>query len=145
MPGYVLVEQKNLSPPHLEGSGVKRNTRKIGFIDFLREIEQDEFPFDENSSLLITGIEEVLLASRPKMEETARIIRKKLQSAGGYFNDRGCGDVQIVFRGDLLRGEHLIDNHVTEKIPIYLIFGSPTPIEVNGQKIFRTTFNMVGN
>lgn len=145
MPGYVLVEQKSLTPPRPSGQGVKANTHEIGFSDFLRELKQDEFPFNENSSLRVVGIEDVLLASRPNMDELCIRLRNTLQSAGNNFFSRGCGDVQIVFRGELVRGAHLIVRHPTSDINIYLIFGSPAQEEINGQWIYKSSFNLSGN
>jgi len=145
MPGYVLVEQKSLTPPRPSGQGVKANTQEIGFSDFLRELKQDEFPFNENSSLRVVGIEDVLLASRPNIDELCIRLRNTLQRAGNYFFSRGCGDVQIVFRGELVRGAHLIVRHPTSDINIYLIFGSPAQEEINGQWIYKSSFNLSGN
>ena len=145
MPGYVLLEQKNLTPPKQEGHGIRPNSHEIGFSDFLRELEQDEFPFNENSELRVVGLEDLLLSSRPDMSNFAQIIRHKLQSHGNDFFNRGVGDIQIVFRGELIRGEKLIDKHVTAEIPVHLIFGSPAPDEINGHKIYKATFNLSGN
>ena len=147
MAGYMLVEQKSLATPQNPNRGVAQNSRIIGIADFLREIDQDDFPFNENSSLMVTGLEEYLLASRqdPGMEETAQDIRKRLQRVAIPFNDRLCPNVQIVFRQPLKRGEHLIVEHVTQPIPIYLIFGTPSPIEIAGQTVFLTSFNLSGN
>lgn len=147
MAGYMLIEQKSLATPQTSHRGVASNSRKIGIADFLREIDQDDFPFNENSSLMVTGLEEYLLASRqgPGMEETARDIRRRLQSVAGFFNDRLCPNVQIVFRQPLKRGEHLIVEHVTQPIPIYLIFGTPPPTDIGGQTVFITSFNLSGN
>lgn len=145
MPGYVLVEQRSLTPPRPTGQGVKANTQEIGFGDFLRELKQDEFPFNENSSLRVVGIEDVLLASRPNMDEFCIKLRNTLQGAGNNFFSKGCGDVQIIIKGTLIRGEHLIIDHPTSIINIYLIFGSPVPEEVNGQKIYKSSFNLSGN
>lgn len=145
MPGYMLIEQNKLSPPMLPGKGVKANATRIAVLDFLRSLEDETFPYDENSSLMVTGIEEFLLASRPGMEEYATDVRKRLQRMAGLFNDRNCADVQIVFRQPLKRGERLIVEHVTVPIPIYLIFGSPVPDVINGQVVFRRgSFNLTG-
>lgn len=145
MPQYVLIEQKSLSPPRPVGQGVKANTQEIGFGDFLRELNEDEFPFNENSSLRVVGLEEILLAARPNMDQLAMKIRNKLQRAGNDFFSKGCGDVQIVFKGELIRGAHLIVKHPTSDINIYKIFGSPPPEEINGQKIYKNSFNLSGN
>lgn len=145
MPGYVLVEQRSLAPPKPEGQGIKANSQEIGFNDFLRELEQDEFPYNENSSLLIRGLEKLLLESRPEMDNFAKVIRHKLQKHANDFFTKGCGDIQIVFKGALIRGEKLIDKHVTADIPIHLIFSSPPPDEINGQIIYKAGFNLSGN
>ena len=141
----MLVELKSLAIPQNPNRGVAPNSRKIGIADFLREIDQDDFPFNEKSSLMVTGLEEYLLASRPGMEETARDIRRRLQSVAIPFHDRICPYVQIVFRQPLKRGEHLIVEHVTQPIPIYLIFGTPPPTEIGGQTVYLTSFNLSGN
>lgn len=145
MPGYVLVERNDLTPPRPVGQGVNANNTEIGFSDFLRELKQDEFPFNENSSLRVIGIEEVLHAARPNMDILLRKIRNDLQSAGNDFFSRGCGDVQIIFKGKLVRGEHLIVEHPTSNINIYLIFGSPPPEEINGRSVYKNSFNLSGN
>lgn len=145
MPGYVLVEQKSLAVSRTEKQGIIKNSQEIGFVDFLRELEQDEFPFNENSSLRVVGLEELLLASRPNMEDTAKMIRHRLQSHANDFFAKGCGDVQIIFRGELVKGEKLIDRHIKGVIPIHLIFGSPQTDEINGHKFYKVQFNLSGN
>ena len=146
MPGYVLIEQKSLTPPMPEGKGIKAKPRKMAFLDFLRELEQEEFPFNENSQLQIVGLEEVLIASRPDIEKTARMIRQKLQSGAVHLDSRSCPDIQIIFRQPLESGEYLTVDHVTAKrLPVYLIFGTPPVSEINGQKCYNASFNLSGN
>jgi len=147
MAGYMLVEQKSLTSSQNTNRGVIPNTRKIGIIDFLRELDQEDFPFNENSSLMVTGIEEYLLASRQSsgMEAASKEIRKKLQGAAIQFDKRLCPNVQIVFQQPLLRGEHLIVKHVTQPIPIHLIFGNPPPTDIGGQTVYIAHFNLSGN
>ena len=142
MPGYVLLEGKSLSPPKPVGQGIKANKTEIGFLDFIREITQDDFPFNENSSLRITGLEEYLLSMRPDMENEALRLRRIMQRVGNQFFNSNCGDIQIVFKGELKMGEHLIVDHVTAKIPIYHIFGFVEPNIIHTQKIYKATFNL---
>lgn len=145
MPGYLLIEQNKLSPPKPEKQGVKANTYRIGFFDFLRSLDDETFPYDENSSLLVAGIEDVLLGARPEMDDEAIHIRAKLNKAAGHFDSRNCADIQIIFKQPLIRGDRLTVDHVTAIIPIYLIFGSPVPDTINGQTVFRTgSFNLTG-
>lgn len=142
MPGYVLLENKSLAPPKPAGQGIKANIREIGFLDFIREIQQDDFPFNENSSLRIIGLEDYLLPMRPDMATEAQKLRKIMQAAGNDFSNSGCGDIQIVFRGDLVMGQHLIVKHPTAEIPIYLLFGFTEAQMINNQKIYKATFNL---
>lgn len=149
MPGYMLVRKNSLSPPLPERNGVKANSRRIGLLDFLRELAQEDFPFDENSSLLVEGMEDVLLAARTgrdtekqELTEAALLIREKLQKAANSLFACGCPDVQVVFREPLVRGDHLIVDHVTAPLPIYIIFGSPPSDEISGHKVYRASFNL---
>lgn len=144
MAGYMLVEQKSLQSPQ-NSKGIPPNSQKIGIVDFLRELSQDEFPYNENSSLLVTGIEEYLLAARPEMEEAARQVKKILRSASIEFDRKMCPDVQIVFKQPLVRGEHLMVNHVTTPLPVFLIFGTPLPTDISGQTVYIAQFNLSGN
>ncbi len=142
MPGYVILESKSLAPPKPAGQGIKANSNRIGFIDFIREIKYDEFPFSENSSLLLTGLEEYLLMEKRDMKNELLRLRNELQAAGNKLSNSGCGDIQIVFRGDLVMGQHLIVRHPTADIPIYLLFGFTEAQMINNQKIYKATFNL---
>jgi len=143
MPGYQLIEKKYLSPSP-KRDGIKSNNSKIGFLDFLREIGQDDFPYNEYSSLIVVGLEDVLLYSRPDINKQAREIRSLLQRAAGNFERYNCGWVQIMFRNTLVKGENLAVNHVSEVLPIYLIFGSPIEEEDSGNVCYRSSFNLSG-
>jgi len=141
MPGYQLIEEKYLNPP--SRAGIKRNSQTIGFLDFVREIKQEEFPYNENTKLLVVGLEEVLLYSRPDMEAAAREIRRKLQSEAGRLDNSNCYWVQIVFKSPLVRGEHLnVKYPGNVMIPIYLIFGSPVEDVEDGIINYRCSFNL---
>lgn len=145
MPGYLLVEQKSLTPPMPQGKGIPANSQRIGFLDFLRDLEKEDLPYNENTQLLVVGLEEVLLAARPDMESVAKQIRNALQSSANRLSNSYCSDIQIVFRQPLQSGHKLIVKHVTQDIPIFLIFGSPTPEEIHGQMIYRASFNRSSN
>lgn len=144
MPGYQLIERKYLSPPLPPGRGIVANRRKIGFLDFLRELEQEDFPYHEETSLLVTGLEDVLLAARPGMEKMAMRIHNILQRAARDFERFDCDWVQIMFRNELRRGDTLNVIYPGEvKIPIYLIFGSPAAdIDSNGSVCYRCAFHL---
>lgn len=143
MPGYHLIERKHLSPPQPLGKGIKANNRRIGFLDFLRDLEQEDFPYDAESSLLVVGLEDVLLYGRPDMENVAHDIHRRMQRAAGNFERYNCGWVQIMFRLPLKRGETLRVDHPREELPIYLIFGSPhSETDKNGNVFYSCRFNL---
>ena len=143
MPGYQLVEMKYLSPPLPVGKGLPANRRRIGFLDFLRELQQEDFPYHEETSLLVVGLEDVLLAARPDMATMASRIHHILQQAAGDFERFNCGWVQIMFRNELRRGERLNVIYPREvEIPIHLIFGSPPATRDNGFVHYRCAFNL---
>lgn len=145
MPGYLLTQFKYLSPPLPEGKGIRANATRIGFLDFLRELEEDSFPYHEESKILVVGLEDVLLYARRdnKMDDMARMIHKRLQRVAGEFERRSCPNVQIAFRNELVRGETLRVRHPAVELPIYLIFGSPMPDpDINGNICYRPSFNL---
>ncbi len=143
MPGYQLIQEKYLTPPQPAGKGFRANNRRIGFLDFLRELEGDHFPYHEESSLLVVGLEDVLLSSRPEMKKITLLIHKKLQHSARHFENNNCPWVQIVFRNDLVRGETLRVHHPAIDLPIHLIFGSPPPEIISEHLIcYRCSFNL---
>lgn len=143
MPGYLLVEQQYLSPPKSEGQGIAANTRRIGFTDFLRELKEDPFPYNENTSLLVYGLEDILLEARPDMEDRAKAIRSHLERAAQNFERNHCPFVQIAFRYELFRGAQLWVKMLPEQQPIYLIFGDPVEqSDGRGNVYYTTSFNL---
>jgi hypothetical protein len=143
MPGYFLIEQKYLSPPKHENQGIKANSKRIGFTDFLRELESEPFPYNENTSLLVYGLEDVLLEARPNMESRAKLIHNKLDRAAQDFERNNCPFIQIVFRCELLSAAHLWVRMLPENQPIYLIFGDPVEqSDERGNIYYTTSFNL---
>lgn len=142
MPSYYLIEQKNLSPPRPERQGLPANPVRIGFLDFLRELEQEEFSLTPYKGLLVEGLEDVLLASRPDMEEMANNIRKLLQRSASNLQDKLVANVQIVFRSELVSGDEIWVRHPAARLPIARIFGSPAREEGGGVQFYRVSFNL---
>lgn len=143
MPSYYLVEERHLCPPQQKGQGLPANNKRIGFMDFLRELEQETLGFTQYDGLRVEGLEEVLLAARPKMDELADHIRQVLQRAALALDRKLCADVQIVFRGQLKRGDVLWVDHVTNhRIPIHRVFGSPAAEMFGNCPFYRASFNL---
>lgn len=143
MPGYFLVEHQYLSPPKPEGQGITANPIRKGFTDFLRDLEFEEFPYNENTNLLVYGIEDVLLYARPDTEDMAKRIHKTLQRAALKFEKSNCPWIQIVFRYKLVKGRTLIEEMKPENQPVYLIFGSPVAqSDGKGNVFYTASFNL---
>lgn len=144
MPGYQIVEQKFLSPPKRDREGIRRNSESIGFLDFLRKLNMDELPFDENTSLIVTGLEDVLLYERQfnNMNTAAQEIRRILQRNAGRLDASSCGNIQILIRNRLVRGENLVIEHPTQVLPLYMIFGTPVPDDEDANPCYYCSFNL---
>lgn len=143
MPNYCLVEERHLSPPQHAGQGLPTYTNRIGFLDFMREIQQETLGFTQYEGLRVEGLEDVLLAARPRMDELADHIRQVLQHAASALDRKLCADIQIVFHGQLKRGEVLWVDHVTHhRIPIHRVFGSPSAEMFGNCPFYRASFNL---
>jgi len=142
VPSYYLVELRHLSPPRPAGQGLPANRLRIGFLDFLRELKQETFSLAQYEGLLVEGLEDVLLASRPKMEEMAHQIRRIMQHSAPDLEQVLVADVQVVFHSPLERGHELWVNYPGVKLPISRIFGSPPKEEEFGVPYYRVSFNL---
>jgi len=139
MPGYILISQNELAPTKTKG--MTRFVESIGMLDFLRELENDEIPFSRNACVRVEGLEEVLFAVRPDYGEMAARIRNRLNAAANELHNK-LVTVQVVFKGRLERGVTLRSQYRDEKLPVGLIFGSPTSVEVEGSTAYRVPFSL---
>lgn len=136
--GYILIEEKQLA----SAKALKPNPEQYGFLDFLRKLKEDPFPFDENSKLLVFGLEDILLFYKENVEAKAREIHTHLQKAAKDLDRCNIGPIQMVFKSELLSGANLVLRHPALDLPIYIIFGSPTPEQTSGQTYFPCSFNL---
>lgn len=140
MPGYLLVEQKTLTPS--KPNGITPYPNEIGILDFLRELAADEFPFPRFSELRVVGSEQVLYASRPDDATRALEIRQRLQQAAQDLQSRLL-NIQVVFEGELHHGDSLWSEYRAQRLPIGHIFGSPPPhTDMYGNRTFLINFNL---
>jgi hypothetical protein len=143
MPYYYLVQRHHLSTEKTPGRGLPAAKMRIGFLDFLRDLKDDVFAFTPYEDLRVEGLEEVLLAAKPNIPQIAYEIRCILQGSASDLQSKLCADVQIVFRNDLVLGDTLWVEHPAERrLPVHLIFGSPTPEELAGHPYYRVSFNL---
>lgn len=120
MAQYYIVEERNLSKLPWAGTA-----RRMGFLDFLRALQNDPPALPHDDAVRVDGIEETLIASRPKMEEMCREFHRLLQQAAPKL-ERLNSQIAIVVRAKIVHGAQLTVEHPTVGIPFFLIFGSPT-------------------
>ena len=89
MPGYLLIEEKMLTP--FRATGFEPNPMRVGMLDYLRELRQEVFPFNREHRLRIVGLEEVLLAAEPNLLETSLFIRRIMTSRANELNATSHG------------------------------------------------------
>lgn len=136
MPGYQLIEQQSFY------KGLEPHPVQIGLLDFLRELAGDPVPFLKFYQVRVTGLEEVLYAARPHERELALEIRRRLRQAASDLEKR-LMSVQVVFKGRLMKGETLWVEFRGQRLPIDLIFGTPTKREdPKGNGYYHATFNL---
>lgn len=138
MSQYYIIEQRNLPAmqDHVEGAV------RIGFLDFLRELQNDAPGFTQGVHLRVDGVEDVLLAARPNMADTAWHIHKALQRAASILDRRLAADVLIVIRNPIIPGATLRVHHPAAVLPLYLVFGTPVGVDIKGATVYPVSFNL---
>lgn len=139
MPQFCLIQQRDIRTHIPESEPVTR----IGFLDFLRELEQEQLGLTRFQHVVVEGLEDVLLAARPDEEAMADQIHQVLQAHAGRLEEGLVANVYIVFRNPLERGRSLwVNTPAAPKLPINRIFGSPSAEELDGKTYFRVGFNL---
>jgi len=142
MPGYVLIEEKMLKP--YRPQGFEPNPIRMGLLDFMRELRQEEFPFTgDQPKLRIVGLEEVLLAAGPNLLEVSLFVRHTLTSRANEMG-KTMGSVQIIFRNALKRADDFwFELGARQRITLRPIFGSPVPfVNGSGNECYQVGFNL---
>jgi hypothetical protein len=140
MPGYRLMELSNMQPHKPRGFVAAENV--IGILDFLRELEEDPFPFAKYTKLQIVGLEEVLFAARPREAEVAADIHIRLNKAASDLEKRLL-DIQVVFSGEIVRGADLTVKYRGMALPIHLIFNHPRrEVDGGGNPFYPMEFHL---
>lgn len=133
MPGYHLREH---GPP------LPEEAEPIGFLDFLRELSGEDPAIRRFWNVAVSGLEEVLFAAGGEADELAREIYRRLNAAAPLLEKR-LATVHLVFQGRLQRGDNLWSEYRGARLPIGLIFGSPTPqTGPGGQRVFLASFKL---
>jgi hypothetical protein len=140
MPGYHLIQA---TAPGTEG--VTPDKDEMGVLDFLREIAADPLPLPRYFEVRVVGLEEVLFASRPEEAVLALEIHRHLRHAAPAL-ERQLVSVQVVFRGELVRGDSLRSEFRGQRLPIGHIFGAPTAeADRRGNRSYRVNFNLTAS
>ena len=139
MAGYMLIERKMLRPH--KADGVPQHEQEIGFLDYLRELRQDVFPFSQGSRLRVVGLEETLLAAQDRNELSAEIHRLLAARANELGSMRGF--VQVVFEWQLSYGDELwFTRGTSERIPLRPLFGSVSQQHEGTNVYYLAGFNL---
>lgn len=140
MSGYNLIEGTQLAPVEPEGFGTRAEV--YGILDFLRELSDETLPFAKYARLRVVGLEEVLFAARPHDREIAVYIHRRLQRIAPGL-EKKLLSVQVVFQGELRRGDKLWSEYRGARLPIDAIFDSPLPeTDSRGNRFYRVHFNL---
>jgi hypothetical protein len=138
MAGYMLIERKMLKPH--KADGIQPHAQELGFLDYLRELRQDVFPFPRGAKLQVVGFEETLLAAQDR-EEIAAEIHKLLATRANELERMG-GFVQIVFAWDLHYGDELWFDRGREHIGLRSVFGNVRREQEGSNEYYLTGFNL---
>ncbi len=92
MPGYHLIEERMLKPNNPDG--IEPHPNRKGFLDYLRELRQDDFPFQRGYKIAVVGLEDVLLAAGNKLPEVEERYSPCFiePSERAEFNGKQCAD-----------------------------------------------------
>ena len=138
MAGYMLIEKKMLKP-HKAG-GVAPNPQELGFLDYLRELRQEVFPFKRGTKLRVVGFEETLLAAQDRNELSAEIHKMLVARANEL--ESMSGFVQVVFEWELHYGEELWFERGKERIGLRRVFGNVRREQEGINVYHHTGFNL---
>ena len=122
--------------------GITPHEIRIGLLDFLRELRGGLEGIPPFSSYMVVGIDEVLYVAGSDMrKEVALFIHKTLQSAAQKLEQKKM-EIQIVCKGELVKGDSLWIEYRGETLRIDYIFGTPIKREIRGHPVYATGFNL---
>jgi hypothetical protein len=142
MPGYHLIEERMLQPYNPDG--IAPHPERLGFLDYMRELRQEQFPFPRSHKLMVVGLEEVLLAAGDHLDEVEGFIHDTMARRANELDAVMSANVQVVFRSPLQRADDFwaragINGHLS----LRCIFGSPSRQHgPNGTEFYFVGFNL---
>jgi hypothetical protein len=141
MPGYHLIEERMLKPN--KSDGIEPHPNRRGFLDYLRELRQDDFPFQRGYKLAVVGLEDVLLAAGSKLPEVEGYIHGILSNRANELNSMGS-NVQIIFQDKLQKADDFwLEAGFQRHLSLRRIFGNPSRQPgPNGTEFFFAGYNL---
>jgi len=140
MAGYLLIESKFLKGER--ENGIAPNPVRIGFLDYMRELREEQFHFPRGHKMLIEGVEDVLIAAGENRDSVASYIHDLLSSRANELERMG-GHVQIVFKRKLNQADDFWFEVGLERISLRRIFGSPhKQADWAGNEFYTVGFNL---
>lgn len=141
MSGYFLLEERQMQP--FKPNGFPPNPVRIGFLDYMRELRQETFPFPEGHKLLVVGLEEVLISAGDQLPEVEAFVHDTLARKANELNSYRIG-VQIIFRRTLKSAQDFwFELGGGRRISLRRIFDSP-PLKSDfvGNEYYFVGFNL---
>jgi hypothetical protein len=142
MAGYLIFHERFLKPNR--PNGFEPNPDKMGFLDYMRELKQETFPFRPNQRIMVMGLEEVLLDAGERRDEVEAHIYSVLSSRANELCAKLNAHVQVVFRHELKQGEDFwFEGGIQHHVSLRRIFDSPTlQADQDGNEFYFAGFNL---
>lgn len=142
MAGYYLIEERMMKP--FSPDGIEPNPNRMGFLDYLRELRQDSFPFPRGHKLTVDGLEDVLLAAGNQLDPVEDFIRHILAGRANDLNSIMGTNVQVIFQNKLQKSNDFwVEAGLQRRLSLRRIFGNPSRHKgPNGTEFFITGFNL---
>ncbi len=142
MAGYHLIEERMMKP--FNPDGIEPNANRKGFLDYLRELRQDSFPFPRGHKILVEGLEDVLLAAGNSLPEVEGRIHGILTSRANELESIMGTNVQVVFKDKLQKSDDFwLEAGMQKHLSLRRIFGTPRRYRsASGTEFFIVGFNL---
>ena len=140
MASYLVLPSKAFNWSGREPEKVRVNEHRFGILDFLREIEEEPFPFHRGTPLCIEKLDEFLIESghleKPGEDRDWPLLHTIHQKLVAVANDvAGLGNIQVPITYDLVLGAggRLYVQYTGKQVPLWRIFGQhPADFETTG-------------
>jgi hypothetical protein len=142
MAGYHLIEERMMKP--FNPDGIEPNPNRKGFLDYLRELRQDQFPFPRGYKIVVEGLEDVLLAAGNSLPEVEERIHNILTARANELESIMGTNVQMIFKDKLQKSDDFwVEAGLQKRLSLRRIFGTPKRYRSpTGTEFFIAGFNL---